>query len=113
MGKCRFPKLRYAGSGEEAPLYTLSPPVYGTPVDEQELLSLIIERARRNGWEDGQIVLDTIDRRLPFDVEVVVRGMCMEEEFDRYFSKDDPHPEKHLLGMEIVENPLNYLAMYV
>lgn len=113
MGRCRFSKLRYAGSGEEAPLYTLGPPVYGTPVDEQELLHRIISRAHLNGWDSGKYILNGLERGLLFDPDEVVRRVFLDEEFARYFWKDSPHPEQHLLGMKIVENPLNYLAMYV
>ena len=80
---------------------------------DEEILARVIRQARANGWWAGEIVLAALENGNPFDCELIVRGMFMNEEFARYFWKDSRHPEQHLLGMELVENPLSYLALYV
>jgi hypothetical protein len=82
-------------------------------MDELVTLRRSLERARQNGWQHGQDILLTINLGYPVDEEVIARNLCCTKEFAQAFWKDSPHPEKHLLGMELVESPLTYLALYV
>ena len=82
-------------------------------MDELVTLRRSLERARQNGWQHGQEVLRTINFGYPVDEEIIARNLCCTQEFARCFWKDSPNPEKHLLGMELCENPLHYLALYV
>jgi hypothetical protein len=82
-------------------------------MDEQELLYRIFTRAFTNGWPYKVEILPALEKGLEFDAEIIARGIFMSEEFVRYFWKDSPHPEQHLLGMQLVENPLTYLKLYV
>ena len=79
--------------------------------DDAVVLRLALERAQQNGWQRGRTVLRTMAFGYPIDEAAVARELCRSEEFARAFWSEQT--EKHLLGLQLVENPLRYLRLYL
>jgi hypothetical protein len=48
---------------------------------ERVLLHQAVKRARKNGWDDGEAILDTLTDGRPFDEGYVLRGLLTLDDF--------------------------------
>ncbi len=80
-------------------------------LSDLEILKRAVIKARENGWECGEYILEAIRKGREFNPIVAVEGLLCTEHFARAFWGNEF--EKHLFGLTLVENPMHYLEMYV
>jgi hypothetical protein len=94
----------------------------------EQILKKAIEKAVKNGWVFGKIVVEIMtDKNKSFDVEAMARNLCFQHSFARAFwakeadaySEDDkpwaeqPAWEYHLQQMVLEEDPIKYLEQFL
>jgi len=79
--------------------------------NERELLRRAVARARENGWGGGLDILACMESGWGFDADFVLRGLLDTEYFTEALWPEQT--EKHRLGLQLVEDPITYLRLYV
>lgn len=81
-------------------------------VSERLLLHRAVKRARKNGWEGGESILDTLAQGRWFDAGQMLRVLLTVESFLEAFWQGE-NLVKHRLGLTLFDDPLTYARLYI